>query len=88
MEVSVAIFDVGGEVLEDQGLLLALLAQGQIERLDAEVAGEGDRAIDVVAERLKELGCLRLDSIRLLLVAGVESEVHELLRIIIHTLPL
>lgn len=37
-----AVFDVGGEVLEDEDLLLALLAQGQIERLDAEVAGEGD----------------------------------------------
>lgn len=53
VEVPMDLLYVGCEVLEDQGLFLTLFAKSHVEWLDAEIAGKGDRAVDVVAKCFK-----------------------------------
>lgn len=87
-QISMSLLNVRGDGVEIQWLLTSLFADGHIERLDAEVAGHGNSAIDVIAKSLKKFGSLSFDDVWLLLVASIECQIHEFYWFVIHLLSL
>ena len=82
------LIDIDRKLAKIQRFLATLLAQSKIQRVHAKEGDEGHSTINVITERLNQLCSLRFDNIRLLSIAGVQGEADELLRVIVHRLPL
>ena len=87
-QVLVSLIDVSCKVGDFVVLFLTLFAKCHIDALDTEVACHGHCSVDVVAEALKKLSRLSFYNNGLLLITGVESQVHEFLGVIVHLLSL
>ena len=87
-QLLMSLIDISCKVGDLVILFLTLFAECHVDALNTEVACDGHSSIDVVAEALKKLGGLCLDHNGLLLVTGVQSQVYEFLRVVIHLLSL
>jgi len=82
------VIDVCSEIVEVEWLFSAILAQSHVQWLDAEIAYEGNWAINVVAKCLNQLRSLSFENLGLLLITSVKSQIYEFLWIFVHFLSL
>lgn len=87
-QILVSLVNIGGEISNFIIIFLTLFTQGHVDALDTEVACHGNSSVDVVTKTFKQFCSLSLDDNRLLFVTCVKSQVHELLRVVIHLLSL
>ena len=80
--------DVDGKLAEIESFLATFFAQRLVQRVHTEESDQSHGAVDVVAKSLDQLRGLGLDDVGLLPVTGVEGQADELLRVVVHLLPL